>query len=193
MLVQFRDTFLMKTNILITSIAAALLSFTVVPAIFAEDPVKTALTESDAAADGRFMDAVTRGNLAEIKAGEIAKDKTSRDDIKDFAKMMIKDHTDVNKNLKVVADKMNINLPKDVGAEKQAWLDKLYNASNSEFDRMYINAMADDHQKTVTLFEDFSRSTKNADLKTFADNTLPGLRTHLQKSLEWQKAFVARE
>src|SRR5262245_61528498 len=98
----------MKTRILITSISAALLTFGVVPAIFAEDPVKKEFTENDAAADGRFMDAVTRGNLAEIKAGEIAKEKTSRADLKDFAKMMVKDHTDVQKNLKAIADKMNI-------------------------------------------------------------------------------------
>lgn len=182
-----------KTNMLVTSIGATLLAFVVAPAIFAADPVKTEISESDAAADGRFMDAVTRGNLAEIKAGEIAKDKASREDLKDFAKMMVKDHTDVNKNLKAIADKVNATLPKDLGAERQAWLDKLNGTAAAEFDRAYANAMAEDHQKLVTLFEDFSRTTKHADLKAFANSTLPGLRKHLQKSIEWQKAFVSRD
>ncbi len=184
----------MKTNILISSIAAAGL-FAVVPAIFAEDPVKTevAASQSDAAADGRFMDAATRVGLTEIKAGEIAKAKTSRDDVKDFAKMIIKDHTQANKDLKVVTDKMGIDLPKDVGAENQAMLDKLNGAAAADFDRTFFNMMVDDHQKAVTLFENFSRTTKSAELKAFADNTLPKLRLHLQKGVEWQKTFVSRQ
>ena len=57
-------------------------------------------------------------------------------------------------------------------------------ASASDFDRAYIDGVVNEHRGTVKLYEEFSRSTKNADLKAFADNTLPGLRTHLKRAID---------
>lgn len=173
----------MKHKIVIATITTALLTLTTAPAIFAEDAVKTegSTTAAQATADARFMDAVTRGSLTEIKAAEIVQDKTKRDSVKDFAKSIEKDHTDVNKNLKSLADHMKMELPKDVG-DHQPFLDGLKAKTDADFDRTYAAATVISHEKCVAQFEAFSRTTKNAELKAFADNTLPGLRTHLKNS-----------
>ena len=170
----------MKHTTLVTTIATALLTFTVSPALFAADEVKTErTTASQATADARFMDDATRGGLTEIKAGDIAEGRTKRDDVKEFAKMMQKDHADVNKNLKALADRMEMKLPTDVG-NHQPFIDGLKAKTDADFDRTYVAASVEGHQKCVAMFENFSKATKNADLKAFADNTLPGLRTHLK-------------
>ncbi len=173
----------MKQNIIITTITAALLTFSTSSATFAKDAVKAESTSAaDATADATFMDAVTRGNLTEIKAADIAQGKTKRDDVKDFAKSVEKDHTDVNKNLATLADRMKMKLPKDLG-EHQPFIDGLKAKTDADFDRTYVAATVASHKKCVAMFEQFSAKTKNADLKAFAENTLPGLRTHLKHSV----------
>ena len=176
----------MKHKTLVTTIATALLSFTVNPALFAADAVKTestitAETTAEATADARFMDEATRGGLMEIQAAKIAEGKTKRDDVKEFAKTMQRDHTDVNKNLKALADRMKMKLPKDIG-NHQPFIDGLKAKTDADFDRTYVAATVVSHQKCIGMFEKFSAATKNADLKTFASNTLPGLRTHLKNA-----------
>ncbi len=174
----------MKHNIIskTITITAALFTLSTSPAIFAEDVVKTGTTTAaEATADATFMDAVTRGCLTEIKAADIAQDKTNRDDVKAFAKSIEKDHTDVNKNLATLADRMSMKLPSDLG-EHQAFIDGLKEKTDADFDRTYVAATVASHKKIVAMFEAFSASTKNVDLKAFSNNTLPGLRTHLKHS-----------
>ena len=170
----------MKHTTLVTTIATALLTFTVTPALFAADDVKTErTTATQATADAQFMDHVTRGGLMQIQAAEIAEGKTKREDVKEFARAIQRDHADVNKNLKTLADRMTMKLPKDIG-DHQAFIDGLKAKTDADFDRTYVSATVLSHQKCVEMFEKFSGTTKNADLKAFADNTLPGLRTHLK-------------
>lgn len=179
------------TTKLTTTIAVALLTLTAVPAIFAEDAVKTELKTTDTANDGRFIDSAFRAGLAEIKAGEIALEQGTHEGVIAFAKMIVKDHTDVNKNLKAITDEMKLELPKDPGTANQEWLQKIVSAPKASFDSIYIETMVIDHQRIVTLFEDFSTATKNDNLKAFAVRTLPGLRAHLERSLEWKKTLLA--
>src|SRR5690606_38864196 len=56
---------------------------------------------------------------------------------------------------------------------------KLEALSGQEFDRAYIEAMVKDHEKAVAMFEKQSRTSKDAELKTFAEKTLPVLKQHL--------------
>src|SRR5688500_10126363 len=179
----------MRTILLSIIVAVGTLFGTGVMNTYAADP---AATKADAAADGKFMEAAAQGGLTEIAASEIAEDRTKRDEVKHFAKMMIKDHKDVAKNLKSVTDKMNIQLPKDYSAEQKAAIDKLKASSDAEFDGMYANMMVSDHKKMVTLFEDFSTSGSHADLKAFAKNTLPGLKSHLKHAEDLAKAVGAK-
>ena len=177
----------MKHTILLTGIATALLTFTVPSAIFAAEAVKTEKTDTaQATADAQFMDEVLRGGLTEIKAAEIAMHRTERDDVKKFAMTMAKDHADVNKNLTTLAARMKMKLPKDYG-DHQPFIDglKVKSQQNApDFNRIYVAESVAAHERCVAMFDKFSGETKNADLKAFADNTLPGLRTHLKRATD---------
>src|SRR5688572_22703718 len=109
----------MKTILLPTIVAVSIVFGAGAVNTHTADPAAPAATKSDAAADGKFMEAAAQGGLTEIAASEIAEDRTKRDEVKHFAKLMIKDHKDVAKNLKSVTDKMNIQLPKDYSAEQK--------------------------------------------------------------------------
>lgn len=116
---------------------------------------------------------------AEIELGEMALEKSSNDDVKKFAKRMVTDHTASSAKLKTVAGKENISLPQSLDTEHKATKQKLSALRGEEFDREYMKAMSNGHDKAVALFESASQSTEvSPDLKQFASSTLPTLRDH---------------
>jgi putative membrane protein len=57
---------------------------------------------------------------------------------------------------------------------------ELKQKSGADFDRAYSKAMVKDHKEAVALFKSEAASGKNADLKAFAQTTLPTLESHLK-------------
>ena len=76
------------------------------------------------------------------------------------------------------ASDMNHN--KMAKSEEQKRADKLSKLSGADFDRAYMKDMVEDHVKDVAMFEKEAKNGKDADVKAFADKTLPTLREHLQ-------------
>jgi len=94
--------------------------------------------------------------------------------------MMIGDHTKANDDLKKIATTKGFQVPADTDAKHKSALDKLSKLSGAEFDKAYVAQMEKDHKKTVSDFEKASKSLKDAELKGFAEKTLPTLRGHLE-------------
>ena len=118
-----------------------------------------------------------------VQLGELL--KSAKDDMagdkKEFADMMVMDHTKANEELKALAKTKNISLPDSLNEDsKTKWAD-LAKATGKDFDKAYVSAMVDDHKKTVSMFEDASKNLKDPELKAFVDKTLPVLKGHLTK------------
>ena len=52
--------------------------------------------------------------------------------------------------------------------------------SGSDLDRAYMTGMVEDHKNDIAAFQKEAESGKDADVKAFAQQTLPILQTHLQ-------------
>jgi putative membrane protein len=116
---------------------------------------------------------------AEIELGQLALKNSKDADVQKLAQRMITDHTNADKQLKSIAGMQSITLPKQLDAEHQALKDKLTKLKGEEFDREYAKAMAEGHDKAVTLFEAATRDAQlPSDLKQFASATLPTLKEH---------------
>ena len=131
-------------------------------------------------ADQDFMLAAGQINLTEIKLGEYAAQNGKRDDVKGFGQRMVKDHTDLNDNLKALAAQKGVTLPDSLDATHQKMVDKLTALTVSDFDKTYIADMFTGHKKAIKAFKTESAKTKDAELKSFADNSLPVLEEHLK-------------
>ncbi len=59
--------------------------------------------------------------------------------------------------------------------------------SGSAFDNAYVKAMVEMHEKDVTAFEAVAKNATDADVKTFATETVPTLKHHLQMIREMAK------
>jgi putative membrane protein len=137
-------------------------------------------------ADSSFMTDVARANAAELKLADLAVQKSQNQDVKRFAQMLTDDHTKAGDELGAIARHENVSLPTEPDQTQKQTADRLSALSGESFDREWINTMVDDHQKTITKFENESRSGKDAQVKSWAAKTLPTLRRHLQHARDIQ-------
>jgi putative membrane protein len=131
-------------------------------------------------ADTNFILAAAQGGMTEVKLGELASANGMRDDVKEFGRMMVKDHTTINDNLKALAAQKGVTLPENLDAKHQGMVAKLAALTGSGFDDAYINGMIKAHQKDAKAFNAESATTQDADIKSFADKTIPVVEAHLQ-------------
>ena len=144
-------------------------------------------------ADAAFVKKAADGGMAEVALAKLAQEKASNPDVKSFAATLEKDHTAANDELKEVASKKNITLPASPSKNHQALHDKLAKLSGAEFDKAYVSAMLEDHQKDVREFARVSSASGDADVKAFATKTLPTLKDHLKQVQDLSKSMGAKK
>ena len=129
-----------------------------------------------------FAVEAANGGMMEVDLGRMAEEKGVSNDVKEFGKMMVADHSKANDELKTLATAKNITLPATIGEDKQEHVNDLAKLSGKEFDKKYVSMMLDDHQKDVDAFEKASKNDEiDADVKAFAAKTLPTLQQHLDR------------
>jgi putative membrane protein len=142
-----------------------------------------------AAADAAFVKKAADGGMAEVAMAKLAQEKAASDEVKAYAAKLEKDHTQANTDLKQVASQKNVTLPTAPSKAHQAKHDRLAKLSGAAFDKAYVAAMVEDHQKNVQEFSRASTSLADAEVKAFAAKTLPVLKDHLQQVQELSKTI----
>jgi putative membrane protein len=164
-----------STTLGIVIIAVGLL----VPRATAETSVS--ITDKD------FILAAAQGGMTEVKLGELAAQQGMRDDVKAFGRMMVKDHTAINGDLKTLAAQKGVTLPDSLDAKHQKMVDKMAALRGSEFDDAYIAGMIKDHKMDAKEFKAESAETKDADVKSFVDKSIPVVDEHLKRITAMKK------
>jgi putative membrane protein len=132
--------------------------------------------------DRKFMMTAAEGGMAEVKLAQMAQTKASSQAVKDLAKTIEQDHTKANEELKRIAQMRGVDLPSSpptTGSHEKT-MAKLDRASGEAFDKAYVKEMINHHKKDIKEFERESNIGMDTNLKTFASDTLPTLRNHLQ-------------
>jgi putative membrane protein len=132
-----------------------------------------------ASTDQDFILAAAQGGMTEVKLGELAAQNGVRADVKEFGQLMVKDHSAINANLKTLAAQKGVTLPDSLDAKHQKMVDKLTALSGSTFDKVYIASMIKDHKMDAKEFKAESAATKDTDIKSFVDKSLPVVESHL--------------
>ncbi len=149
---------------------------------------KSGKTTAKTTTDQTFVKKAAEGGLAEVQLADLAKQKASNPEVKQFADRMATDHGKANDELKSLAQTKNSTLPSDLSAKDKALRDRLSKLSGEQFDRAYMQAMVKDHTHDVNEFRHESQAAKDPDVKAFAAKTLPTLEQHLQLAQQDAKA-----
>src|ERR1700704_2918254 len=138
-----------------------------------------AASRSSTSSDQDFVTKAAQGNSAEVELGKIVAAKSKNPSVKQFAQMMVKDHTTALNELQELAQSKNLNFNDDLPDDAKALQAKLSSETGKQLDKDYMDSMVEDHQKDVQEFKDQSQNAKDADVKQWASKTLPTLQKHL--------------
>jgi putative membrane protein len=145
----------------------------------AKDDNAQKFDSTDMKKDADFAVAVADAGTLEVKVSELAKTNAMAPAVKSLAEMMVTDHTKSGDELKGIAARDNITLPGALSADSQKAYDDLAAKKGADFDKAYMDQMEKDHKAAISKFQTEADKGMNADLKTFATNTLPTLNHHL--------------
>ena len=160
----------------------------------ATDTVETAAGQSTTvlpgSSDQAFLDETAKGDLAEVKLGQLAMKKGSSPTIKDFGQRMVADHGKANDELGKIAAKKNYPMPNELTGKQQATYDKLSKLSGPAFDKAYMDAMVKEHDHDVKAFKrEASTTGLDPDLQSFAKQTLNVIEEHDRMAHQGQSAL----
>jgi putative membrane protein len=140
-------------------------------------------------ADSGMLRDIAHANLAEIETGKLAMDKAGDAKLKEFARMMVDDHTKALGEVQQLAQSKNVTLPTEPDLKHKAAMTKLKVMSGGMFDKSYIkNAGVGDHVATEKLLKKTQTGAKDADVKALAAKMLPVVQAHLKHARELDRA-----
>ncbi|CCJ08238.1 Conserved hypothetical protein [Methylocystis sp. SC2] len=119
------------------------------------------------------------GNF-EIQAGREAQNKANTQEFLDYARRIVRDHTNMDDELKPILRQEGLNAPNALDKEHQALLQQLSSMTGARFEERFRTQQIDGHEKALRLFENYARNGQNADLKRWAQNGIPMLENHLR-------------
>jgi putative membrane protein len=140
--------------------------------------------------DQQFVDQAAQIDMTEAHVGQMAQDKSSAQDVKDYGKKMENDHkSDYDK---LTAAAQDFTVPKGIDTQHQMEIDKLDKLSGHQFDQQFRQKMVQDHQKAIDLYQRASTELQNTQLKNYASQALPVLQEHLQLARDLGEQSTAR-
>ena len=145
----------------------------------------------------RFAKDAMMANKAESELGQLALERGQNASVKQFAKMMVQDHTQALTDLKQATSGAAVAEPADLDSKHQSLYDRLSKLSGAEFDREYMKAMVDGHRDVEKMVGDRADDApavkgttgRNADdsqvenaVTQWAGKALPVVSQHRQKA-----------
>lgn len=128
-----------------------------------------------------FAMKAAKSDAFEIQESQLAVQNTQNPAIKQFAQQMIADHTKSSNDLKAAAPAAGVTpaeAPMRLDDKHAKMVKALSEKTGKDFDKQYVSDQQKAHKQAVSLFEDYAKDGNNAELKSFAQTTLPTLKMH---------------
>ena len=133
------------------------------------------------AVDKAFVKKALEGNIGEIEMGKLALQKSSDDQVKQFAQRMVDDHGKMQDQLKPAAEQIGVKVPDGPSKGQMKSMDKMKALSGDAFDQAYIKDMVKDHKGDDSDFKMEAQSTQNPQLKQLVMQGDQTIESHLQQ------------
>jgi putative membrane protein len=141
--------------------------------------------------DQEFVDFAGQTDMTEAHLGQMAADQAAGQGVKDYAQMLVTDHTNDYNQLTAVAGKANLNVPKGMDAAHDKMVMPFHSLKGAAFDHKFIQEMIAGHTKAIAVYTKEASDAQNADLKAYANQALPTLQKHLDGAKDLAKAKPA--
>jgi putative membrane protein len=133
--------------------------------------------------DAEFLTKVVPGIAASVKIIEYEVKYTSDEKVRDFAERVLKQHKESVKTASGHAKRLNITVDARGDKDSKEMLDKLSKLKGSELDVAFLKWLSHIHHDT-TVFDNEVKNGSDAELKTYARNSITAGNEHLKEARE---------
>ncbi|UZN51363.1 DUF4142 domain-containing protein [Cupriavidus cauae] len=145
--------------------------------------------------DAQIAAIVVTANQVDIDAGELARTKAKSKEVKEFADLMVTDHSSVNKSAMDLAKKLDLKPEDNPTAQTlkrggEANIARLKGLKGEAFDKAYVDQEVDYHQAVLNaLDKTLVPSASNAELKALLVKVRPAFVAHLEHAKHLQASL----
>lgn len=129
-------------------------------------------------ADQSFVEDTMHNNDAQVAMSQLAQQKSSSADVKQFSAQMVKVHNQLNDQLAPAVKQLNMSAPKGPSKKQKKQIDKMQALSGADFDSAYLQEMAKEQQHDLKQFQ--SETGAGSGLQQLAKADLPVLTQNYQ-------------
>lgn len=148
--------------------------------------------------DAEIAHIVVTANTVDIEAGKLAESKSKNEEVKKFARLMVTDHTAVNKQATDLATKLGVT-PADNDTSRSlksggdANISKLKGLKGAEFDKAYVDNEVAYHVAVANAIDKvLIPNAKNAELKALIVKVRPAFGAHLDHAKSLQQSLTKK-
>lgn len=164
----------MSCRLLVAVIAASSVLVHTTLAVGAQGEAMSELEQS-------YLQKATHGHQAEVLLGQLALQKASSDQVKQYGAHMIQDHERVSEDLQKLTSKEDGPLPGELSMPHQQIQRLLSQLSGKDFDKAYMSFMVLDHMKEIGEWEQRAKTITDPRVKHWTARMLPILKEHLEQ------------
>jgi putative membrane protein len=131
-------------------------------------------------------------NMGDSAKGSLASSKGTSAEVRDFAKMMMRDHHALRQQGQDLAKRLSIQPTPPVGDSLPAKLDSAMSkltaaAKGRDFDKAYIDHEVAAHREVLSIVVSAMSTTQNSEIKNLIQKAAPNIQAHLDKAEVIQK------
>ena len=130
-------------------------------------------------ADVSFVEDTLKNNDAQVQMSQLAQQKASSGDVKEFSQRMIQIHTQLNQQLVPLAKQLDVSQNQKPSKQQKKEIAQLEQLSGPEFDTAYLQAMAKEQEHSLKQFKG-EESAQNPMIQKAAKMDEPVLTQHYQ-------------
>ncbi|CAN5524820.1 hypothetical protein BH10BAC3_BH10BAC3_21600 [soil metagenome] len=153
------------------------------------DSVKNAKQKNEASinngtaneAIGDFLVKIADARMMDSKEGQLAVSNGTTAEIRAYGKLMVTDQAKLMHEIKALANKRKIILPKDISNTKYEGYQSLAKETGKDFDKKFCNMMIIDHKRDLNDFIN-AMEIDDKEIRAFAKANLPLIESHLEKA-----------
>jgi putative membrane protein len=165
---------------------------TIVAAVALVFLLPVASTSAQGVNDAQIASIVVTANKVDIDAGKLAASRSTNDAVKTFARLMVTDHTGVNKSAMDLAARLKLtpqNNPtsQSLRTDGEKSLAHLKTLKGAAFDKAYIDREVAYHQQVIdALDQTLIPNATNEELKALLVKVRPAFVAHLEHAKRLQ-------
>jgi len=128
-----------------------------------------------------FAQGMGVSDMYEIASSKLALQQSKVPAIRDYARMMIAEHTVTTDKLKLAIDKghADVTPPTALDERHATMMAQLQKAAPDKFDAEYLDQQTQSHREALGLLESYSTHGDNPSFRVFAAETKPKVQKHL--------------